>query len=250
MADAQSAKRYDWGSSISMIWNPTFTHLAVGFSRDDMIYKFPCGKIEEGDFRWNFKRDLMYGFNPDPEQYASRDSEPDFNRPINAVARICALRELGNETDEAVIEHLDMDSLFQLRYVRTFEKRQEDGSKLPLAQYHFVGQLRQRVDFWSPPAESSEMEIPEWWTPLEILRVDKTETRKMNPIHQIAFAAGLREMRAMFKVGDLPALDAVFAQIIRIPLLQPAGASAQDAPTTDLFNYEEKVWALVRSRRI
>lgn len=226
MNDAQSVKHYNWGSSVSMVWNPEMTKLIIGFSRDDLIYKFPCGKIEETDF------------------------EGDLTRPINDVARICALRELGNETSEEVIEHLDMENYFQTAYVRPFSKRLEDGTRIPLAQYHFIGQLRERVDFWSPPAESSEMDIPRWWTPLDILRLDRTQTMKVNPIHQIAFAAGLREMRAMVKIGVCAPLDTVFARIARIPLIRREGMTEDEVPTTDIYHYEADLWSLIRSRQI
>lgn len=226
MSDTQAVKHYNWGSSVSMVWNPEMTHCIVGFSRDDLIYKFPCGKIEEADF------------------------EGDLTRPINEVARTCAIRELGNETHEDVITHLDMDSFFQISYVRPFSKRLEDGTRIPLAQYHFIGMLRERVDFWSPPAESSEMDIPSWWTPLDILRLDRTQKMKVNPIHQIAFAAGLREMRAMVKVGVSAPLDTVFARIARIPLMRHEGMSEDQVPVTDIWNYEATLWSLIKSRQI
>lgn len=246
MNDAQSVKHYNWGSSVSMIWNPEMTHLIIGFSRDDLIYKFPCGKIEELDFARSLEWVLDRKWNPNLEQ----GLVPDFDRPISDVARVCALRELRNETHEDVIVHLDVENFFQIAYVRPFSKRLDDGTRIPLAQYHFIGMLRERVDFWSPPAESSEMDIPRWWTPLDILRLDRTQTMKVNPIHQIAFAAGLREMRAMVRVGVSLPLDNVFARIARIPLMRHEGMSEDDVPTTDIFHYEAALWSLIKSRQI
>lgn len=223
---------YPGSSSISIIFDPEFRKVIVGHSNDDEVLKFPCGKRE------------------------ARDCE--HAETIEDAARRCALRELAAETDPSVVD--DLDFFWKLGFERRFDKKLPDGSRLPLVQYHFVGMVKRRIDFWSLPIENREMGIPEWWTPLDVLRLDRVgetrinphhknvETMKVNPYHQISLVRALRELR-MALGKDASAMNGVFANLIRIPVREDlARAIGLKESFTDSYDYEGVVRNLIKAR--
>lgn len=215
-----------------MVFDEEFKKVIVGRSNDDEIIKFPCGKREVVDC----------------EGAAS----------IEDAARRCALRELAAETDPSVVDSLMF--FHKIDFERRFEKRISGGGALPLIQFHFVGVVNKRINFWSLPIEKREMGVPEWWTPFDVLRLDRVtatrvnphhgnvETIKVNPFHQIALVRCLRELRE--KLGEnASAMSGVFANLIRIPMDENlARAIGLKSPFTDFFDYEGVVRSLIKAR--
>src|SRR3989338_1657012 len=211
------------GSSLFIVFTPRFNAVVAAFSKEDLLYKLPCGKVEHRDIPGpesvEFKDLITKLYGGDTLPYAElvkavaggkrldyrttteNDASPEYAAFLSALARRGALRELKSETD---IGEGELVYVGQLAYTRPIYKRDKF-----LRQFHFFGILERQNQLSRNCTESSEMGDPEYWDPVEILRWDVPFERKLNPYHRIAFARCLIEMRdqgVAKEVSDFAAL--------------------------------------------
>lgn len=202
------AERPDVGSSITIVFSPSCKAVIVGFSRDERIYKFPCGKVEWTDIpkvnspEYLDLAETLYGNRSHEEVIRAvasgkqldyrlaeqtNESTPEYAALLAKIARKCALRELECET--AIVEK-ELEYVGQLGYTRPIYKQ----GRL-LRQFSFFGIQRRQDELGHNCVESTEMADPEYWDPIDVLRWDVPQEQKFNPFHRIVLAKCLVELR-------------------------------------------------------
>lgn len=152
---------------------PDFQELVIGLSKkkhrfydQPLVYKHPCGQIEEGDV---------------PSAISLTDQERE-----NSTAEACARRELFRETGITDSHHEDH---VKLNYERNFH-----GKEGPLKQYHFLVVLKEKIELERNIIEADEMHPPEYWLTITAL-LGGENGKKLNPFHQLALFKCIQEMR-------------------------------------------------------
>ncbi len=214
----------DRGSTMSIVFTPDFSRVLIGWSFKAEMFKHPCGKIEPKDF----------SLGP--------------NTPEETYVRVCGLRELGRETFPEVVDNL---LLYQpLRYQRPIKKTGPDGKPFVVTQYHHVGILKEEIPLYGRNTEHEEMDVPEYWSPYEVLRLDRVidnpeldnkTNKKVNPFHQLAFAHCLLQLRQELK-DTIPDFSRMWANLARVPM--------GNGKAVDVYDYVGDLRAMISKRII
>ncbi len=160
-----SARSFQEGSSINIVFTPDFQEIVVGLSKKRPVYKHPCGQVEGCDV---------------PSVFHLTDAELE-----DATAEHCAKRELFRET--GIIES-QLVLHYKLKYVRDFT-----GSHGRLKQHHFLAILKERIELTTDIIEAEEMNPPEYWSVITALKGGEAG-KKINPFHQLALCKCLQQM--------------------------------------------------------
>lgn len=226
--------RPDIGSSIFIVFAPRFNAVVTGFSKEDLLYKLPCGKVEykdipdpDSDEFMALAAKLYGGVSMDHAELVrsvaggtrldyrspgeTNEESAEYNAFLSTIARNCALRELKAETDVNADELVHVGQLAYTRPIHKWDKVRKERKFI--RQFHFFGILSRQNQLSRNCIEGSEMGDPEYWDPVDVLKWDVPLERKLNPFHRIAFAKCLIELRDQGVAEQVPDFAALLKRV-------------------------------------